>query len=334
MKIPKQLIIKFLENNFEVKQTQDEKEVRINSTTGNDTKFHVYINIEKSVFTDYKDNNYSGGMDFFIADFLDIPLSEVFTYLIKEYGLQSQYNIIETIQKEEEKITTIEDFMKKEKIVWFRETEKIGSFGKIALKYIQDRKIENKYIEQMGYIFDGNSYYDKRLIIPFFEDEKLIYFLARDVTGKSKMRYNNPPKIDCKNFVFNIDKIEKEVVIFEGVIDAMSLTNQIGTAMLSADLSIKQINKLLAKGVEKIIYVPDNDYTGLTKIDKNINNLFYHYAGSINLKVFIYSVPKPFKDYNELKVKTGKDFIDYSECEIYNKFKLKEPYAPVKNIEF
>lgn len=335
MKIPKQLIVKFLENNFEVKKTSDPSEVRVNSIFKEDKKFHVYINLDKSCFSDYKNNNQSGGMDWFISEFLDINRNEVFPYLVKEYGFQGMYSIIENIKKEEEPNTIIDDFLKNENIVWFNTTEKLGAFGKKALKYIEDRRICEEYISTMGYIYDENSPYDKRLIVPFFEEEKLVYLLARDITGESKLRYKNPPKLDSKSFVLNIDKIEDELVIFEGAIDALSLNpKQIGTAMLSADLGTKQIIKIMNKGVSKIIYVPDSDKTGAEKMNKNISNLFYYYPPSVNLEIFIYNIPKPFKDFNELKMNTGKDFISYDECEVYKKLTPKPFVLNKKNMEF
>lgn len=337
MKIPEQLLMRFLENNFEIKRTSS-NEIRINSPFKEDRKFHVYIEPRKSVFTDFKIQK-SGSMEVFISDYLGISLSQVMPTLIKEYGLSfGEFFIKEDflIKENSKEKEVIKNFLEGEKgLVFFNKKEEIGKFGKTVLEYLYKRKINEKYISSMGYVYRSGSEYDKRLIIPFIEDGCLVYFTARDTTEKSKLRYRNPPLLDTKEYVLNIDDINDELIICEGTLDALSLNEgQVGTAMCSGDLGIKQIMKIIEKGPNKIIYVPDQDATGIMKMEKNIANLFYYYPSSLNLEVYVYNIPKPFKDFNEFKVATGKDFILYNECELYNRNKIKPLKIKAKTYDF
>ena len=339
MKIPETLLLRFLTDNFEIKKTST-NEVRINSPFKEDRKFHVYIEPSKSVFTDYK-NHDGGSMEKFISKFLDIPINQVIPNLIKEYGLSfgefyfnSDNNFLVKDNGKEKEV--IKDFLENEKgLVFFNQIENIGKYGQSVLDYLEKRHINKKYIPSMGYVYRQESAYDKRLIIPFFEDGCLVYFVARDTTGKSALRYKNPPCLDTKEYVLNIDDINDELVICEGTLDALSLhEDQIGTAMCSGDLGVKQIAKIVEKAPRKIIYVPDQDETGLTKMNKNISELIYHYPPSLKLDVYVFNIPKPFKDFNEFKMETGKDFILYEECELYKNNKIKPLEFKKKKMEF
>lgn len=339
MKIPEKMLMRFLAENFEIKQTST-NEIRINSPFKEDKKFHVYIEPKKSLFTDYKSGK-SGSMETFIADYLDINRNQVIITLIKEYGLSfgefylnTESNFIMNEDTKEKEV--MKNFLENEKgLAFFNNQEVVGRFGTKVLEYLRNRKIEEKYIHNMGYVYREHSDYDKRLIIPFFENGCLVYFTARDITGESKLRYKNPPGLDTKEYVLNIDDINDELVICEGALDALSLNEkQVGTAMMSGDMGVKQINKIIEKSPSRIIYVPDQDATGFLKMEKNISNLFYYYPPSLNLDIFIYNIPKPFKDFNELKMNTGKDFILYEECEKYNKNKAKPLEIKKKVMEF
>lgn len=335
MKIPETLLMRFLSDNFEVRKTST-NEIRINSPFKEDKKFHVYIEPSKSVFTDYK-NHDGGSMEKFISQYLDIPINQVIATLIREYGLsfgEFDFNFTNNfiLKKEDEKCEIIKEFVENEKgLVFFHQKDSIGKYGRSVLEYLEKRRINKKYIPSMGYVYRQGSEYDKRLIIPFFEDGFLVYFVARDTTEKSFLRYKNPPKIDTKEFVLNIDDINDELVICEGTLDALSFhEDQVATAMCSGDLGVKQIQKIINKSPRKIIYVPDQDETGMKKMDKNISELLYFYPPSLELDIHVFNIPKPFKDFNEFKQNTGKDYILYEECELYKKNKIK-PLEVKKN---
>ena len=100
--------------------------------------------------------------------------------------------------------------------------------------------------------------------------------------------------------MYNHDKIEDVLFIFEGVMDAISLQGQVGTAMLSADIGREQCIKILNRAPNTIVFVPDNDEAGEKTLERNINLLMKFKPPSLNLKVLIYKV-EDAKDFNESK---------------------------------
>jgi len=316
LKIPESLIVSFLKTNFEVKETST-GELRINSPFSQDRKFHLYIEPKKGVFSDFKTGS-SGNFTRFVSDFLDIPETQVFATLIKDYGFK---NIGEVFSYKEE-IKKNTELILPESITFFgdvfAEEKKLGPVGEQALRYLRDRLVPEEVIMEMGYVFDPNDDYNKRIFIPFIENGKLVYFLARDFTGKSGLRYKNPPNLDSKDFVYNIDKFEDTIVICEGVFDAISVSEPVATAMLSADLGKQQAIKIMNAAPSNIIFVPDNDETGDRTLQRNIDLLNFYKPASVHTKFYIFKVPQG-KDLNEYKCLTGKDKIRLEDCVEYKK---------------
>jgi len=113
-----------------------------------------------------------------------------------------------------------------------------------------------------------------RIIIPSYEEGKLVYFQARDYSKKTDLRYKNPPKeIQRKNIIvpFYDLLIPREILfISEGPWEAMQYG---GTYMLGPGLSDAQIYKIKKKNPTAIYIIPDNDETARRKLSKNINLL-------------------------------------------------------------
>ena len=134
----------------------------------------------------------------------------------------------------------------------------------------------------------------------------------------------NPDKLDSKEYVFNIDKINEEVILCEGTFDAMSITkDQPASCLLSADIGTKQLSKIYEKKPKTIIYVPDQDEVGLKKMQRNINKIIT-YCPYTGLNIYIYNVPKGCKDLNDMKIKTGKDYILKKECIKYGEITTRK----------
>jgi DNA primase len=110
--------------------------------------------------------------------------------------------------------------------------------------------------------------------------------------------------------------------------DCVSITNFIGTALMSANISKKQIQKISEKGVKEIIMIPDQDETGLLTLQRNINDLYYYYPPSLNLNVYIYNIPNGFKDFNEYYIKSEDGNIYTERLKKYKKNSLSVFSAP------
>lgn len=320
MKIPSSLIKNFITSEFPEAILTSTGEYHFNSPFSKDTKKKLYMSSEDGRFIDFKGGIEPGSFLTFVKEYIGLNnYSEALNYLVTNYNFNyevEKQKEIDTSTAENKKI--IYDFISKEKPKLFGDCSNLGLFGKMALKYLQDRKIEKEYIPKLGYIYNTNSKYNGRIFIPFFENHKIVYFIARTVNPKEFIRYMNADKLNSKEFVFNIDKINEDVVICEGTFDAMSITSdQAATALLSADIGTKQLEKLYDKKVKRIIYVADKDETGRKKMNNNISKII-KYCPYTGLKVYTYDIPfNDCKDLNDLKIKHGKNYILRKECEEY-----------------
>ncbi|MDR0675732.1 MAG: hypothetical protein LBF97_01675 [Elusimicrobiota bacterium] len=157
MKIPEGLLRRYFESEFVVRKTTDIHEIRICSPFSDDKKYKLYINLKDGVYIDFKGGD-SGSINKFLTHYLDIDESIVLSYLLKNFGLGSDFSKEE--QEEIKKVYNYEDERKiLEDVTWFKDT--IGIYGKKALKYLKDRKIPQKYIDKWGYIFIQNSEYNE-----------------------------------------------------------------------------------------------------------------------------------------------------------------------------
>ena len=312
-KIPPELLLNFFDAEFNIKKTSDANEIRINSIYNQDTKFHCYINLQKGVYCDYKMSGLeegTGSVLKLIKNYLDLDSTrQVLQYVILNYGTPVQKQKAEQLQI---KGNVIENFLKEDKPSKIKGNN--GIFCKTVRAYLEERKISEKYIDRMMYVLNDDSRYDKRVIIPYFENGEFVYFQARSLEKEAKLRYINPVGIDTKEFVFNIDDINDELIICEGPFDAMSMDEQAATCMCSGDLGIKQIEKIIAKKPNYIIYARDNDETGSRTMKKNIGKLIMY---GYDKPIYLFEMPEHIKDLNELKMKTGKNFILKKECSLY-----------------
>lgn len=319
-KIPSNVVKDFLESEVGIKTTNDPNEVRIKSIYEQDTKYKCYISLDRFQFCDFK-AGISGSCYNLFRDILGVESNrEVMRYVMKNYGNGMFLQVEQEINKEPESSNNIiEEFSMIEKPIYFKDKDKIGVYGKQCLRYLMDRKIDVEYIRKMGYVFNPESKFNKRIIIPYIEDGRMAYFQARSIDKNNSLRYLNPAGLDTKAFVFNYDKLnDDELIICEGPFDAMSMDEQTATCMCSGDLSSKQLIKIFGKAKPKtIIYVPDQDETGMAKMDANIQRI-YTYA-DYSPKILIYNIGNGCKDLNELKVKTGKNYILKKECVEYTK---------------
>jgi 5S rRNA maturation endonuclease (ribonuclease M5) len=323
MKIPSALIQNFFTSEFDVKKNST-GEFIIHSPFVNDKKGKLYIDPITGKWIDFKASGkrsidvYQGGFLTFVKEYFGLSSNkEAILYLVENYDLKAPQELIKEEKEDLDNKKVLEEFIKKDKPKLFGNCENLGLFGKVAYKYVQDRDLDEYYYPTLGYVYNPSSTYHKRVIIPFFEEKKLVYFISRSIEKDAFLRYITPSKLDSKNYLFNIDNINEEVVLCEGTFDSMSLTrDQASTCLLSADISTKQLEKLFDKKVKKIIYVPDSDETGRIKMDKNISKILT-YCPYTGLDIYVYNIPKPYKDLNELKIGTGKNYILYKECEKY-----------------
>jgi len=312
-KIPEDIIISFIEANFpEVRKTST-GEYHFNNPFEADKKLRFYVNPEKGRFFDQK-NQTGGSFSGFVAEYLGVSFSEVAATLITEY---SSRNDKEKINYRE--VIEVKKELELPEGLFFFSEKKDGVMRKRAANYLTRRGID---LSGLGYIYKNESIYTKRVFVPFFEDGRIVYFIAR-AFDDNPYRYANPHGVDASDVVFNIDKIEDEVFIFEGVFDAMSLKNSVATCMLSNSLKRTQAIKILDKMPNRIIFVLDNDKeiktrkTIMKSLEKSVNLLKDYKSNYLKLDIYTYRPPEEYKDFNEYYMATGVNTIDIKDCTLW-----------------
>ena len=128
----------------------------------------------------------------------------------------------------------------------------------LTYRYLQSR---NFVPEEIAKTYDlilprPDSWLRERIVIPVYEDKKLVYFQARSLTN-ALPKYLNPRK-ECSengksNFVFNLDKIAsknfRNIVICEGIFSAMSVGLN-GVAIFGKDMSDVQAAKIMSLKID------------------------------------------------------------------------------------
>jgi len=316
IKIPESTIENYIYSNFSEAKPSKYKEIHFNSPFVDDGKKRLYVNPKKERYFDQKEQK-GGSFISFVMKVEEVDEKSAYLLLLRNYSQREVFQenfqeVIEAERKIELPIGT----------KFFFEQEELSRSGKMAKSYLVKRGI---FSEEFGYVYDPHGdfkdTYHNRIIFPFYEEGKLVYYIGRDI-GKSKLRYKNPSGLDAGNFVFQIDKLTDDVFIFEGVTDALSLkAPQIGTAMLSNKMKMAQIVKILDRAPKRIVFVTENDTNeiaievGRKNLEWNIKTLLKYKPASISISIYIYTPPSKYKDFNELASKTGKDFIDIEkEC--------------------
>lgn len=142
--------------------------------------------------------------------------------------------------------------------------------SKIALKYLYDRGLTKEDIVywKIGYCSSGE--YSGRVIVPSFDSNGYCdYFVARSY-GKEYPKYMNPNV--SKDIVFNELFIDwnEDIVLVEGVFDAMKCTNAIPLLGSTLNEKTNLFNKIVK--YDPVVYValdPDAE----TKSNDIINKL-------------------------------------------------------------
>lgn len=183
------------------------------------------------------------------------------------------------------------------------------------LDYLQKRAIDQNTIDKynIGYVEweKDNWQYNNRIIIPSYDKfGDLNYFLGRDFTGNSKMKYRNCDN-NKKEVIFQESLIDWDAPIYlcEGVFDAIRIPNN-GIAMLGKILTndCALYESLMSKANSEVILVLDGDTT--LEEARRIVRLLDHGRLKGKIKyVNINDFTQEYKDLSEIYENLGKKGI-------------------------
>lgn len=139
-------------------------------------------------------------------------------------------------------------------VTWPRPEFEVG-IPSIFSRYLYTRgyqpsQIENLYGIKACYITGDFKY---RLVIPVVENNRIVTYVGRDVTGKSQLKYKNlkeelsiKPAKDC---IYNIDSVGDTAIIVEGIFDVWRLKyNAVATlGLIYTRAQVRMLSKRLKK---------------------------------------------------------------------------------------
>lgn len=138
-----------------------------------------------------------------------------------------------------------------------------SQIGKLARKYLINRGFDIKELSELGWGYCTKGKYLGYIIMPFYENGRLIYYNARLFLGNGP-RYNNPTISETglgKSFIiYNKDALSlyRLVYLCEGVINAQTMGKR-GIAFGGKNISPYQINELIKSPASKFIILLDSD---------------------------------------------------------------------------
>lgn len=137
-------------------------------------------------------------------------------------------------------------------------------YRKKAIDYLHKRGLTNDLIELYRIGWCSYGPYAWRVIVPTYEDQRLVYWLARDFTNKQDLKVKNPPKssntVGAKEWVFNLNIAEAypDIVVCEGVFDAIAAGFN-AVALFGKTASEIQVKKIRNKNFKTITILLDAD---------------------------------------------------------------------------
>ena len=167
------------------------------------------------------------------------------------------------------------------------------------------RGLTRETINKFGMYVCKKGLYQNRVIFPMYYDGVLKGFNTRTL-GNDTPKYLYAKGMDLKSLIYPNFAYTDELVIVEGIMDALSLVQDGIPAIANFGLSVNfnefKINELLKKGVSKLWLMFDNDKYGKEanlKFKQSFLNNYFEIDYAFNnpkLRAFYNS---DCKDYNE-----------------------------------
>lgn len=208
---------------------------------------HLGINLKSKVYTCFKCGE-KGNAIKLIQEIDGIPTSQALQ-IIKEYvgGIytprEKQYQ-----SKVKLPVNILKEFPKEHKDFL------------IGRKYEPDYVIRKYNLMATGFIGEFNN----RIIIPVFHNNRMLSYVGRDITGKSKIPYKNSPDTksikDPKHCLYNLDSVHDTAIVVEGIFDAWRIGDG-AVATFGTKYTHEQL--LYLKNIKRVFVLYDADATSL-----------------------------------------------------------------------
>lgn len=178
----------------------------------------------------------------------------------------------------------------------------------LARKYVSDRRIPEEYYSVLYYASDFKDFVnqklpekaeklpdnEKRLIIPFWDEKKVLLGFQGRALSESKVKYITMKLDETNAKVYGLDRVDfsKTVYVTEGPIDSLFLPN----AIASMDASLQNIIPIIGRVGVNYVFIYDNEPRNVDVL-RNMRK-----AIDMNLSVVIWPSGVKEKDINDMFV--------------------------------
>lgn len=138
-----------------------------------------------------------------------------------------------------------------------------ASLTSVHKKYLEDRGFDPDELEKRWHLKGTRNIgpYSFRIIIPIYQNNKLVSFQGRDITGRSPLRYKacplNREVVPHKECLYGEDYVDSDnVVVVEGVTDVWKLGKG-SVATFGIAYKRAQVLRLLQYKNVHIVYDPE-----------------------------------------------------------------------------
>ncbi len=217
--------------------------------------------------------------------------------LLRKYEIEGEVDQIDEIEKEQADLI---DFSQFEKV-----TDGDGLFNQLAFSYLKGRGLSSDEIRAYDIRYSNEGRFYGRVLLPIYENGKLVHFTGRSFVESVKPKYLFPHKgetlLTTSGAIFGYDEAVNgplgRMVIVEGIFDAIAV-NKItwqgrirGLAILSSHISAGQLYKLLLlpKRDLYIICLDPDVHEKTIELAKILSNGY----GRKNVKVILLSKGDP-----------------------------------------
>jgi len=298
-----------------------------------DTNFHMGVNIEKKFYNCWRCGDYDqqgrGNLFNLICLLEGVNKKSAFKKILKysefedDYQEKDIYASLGVIEKqwEKENLNLSVSIPKKNNDVnisgSYKQLSELNSemfSEEIFLSYIKKRKFTvNELLEWEVRAYVSGKF-ARRLVFPLYQDNKIVNYTGRDVTGKMEMKYlncsNKDAVIPMKDLFFGLEYIKpnpEKLVLVEGALDTIRIGKGKAIGSMGLILSERQKELIYQLYPSKLLIMFDSEaWIEAEKIKKELG-------------VFIDNI-------EVVRLTDGKDPADLTENElvcIFNEYNIK-----------
>ena len=136
------------------------------------------------------------------------------------------------------------------------------------------KKVLNEFY--IGACFNAKDFLVNRTVVPMFYNGIIIGWSARAHNPQAKSKWVHSKGLPRSQYLYNMDSIQDSVIITEGPLDAIKVSDAGYTscaAVLGSHLNNGQAEILKQKQVKKVILLFDNDEAGQKATSQSIKKL-------------------------------------------------------------